>query len=336
MTFSETIMNKKDIKIIRGLMPEWRSGDIRIKKAGGQTNRNFIVEYNNKKYFVRLPWERSDIVDRKIESQNIFSLSRNKKLKSILPNYLVFIYNGRNILRPESQKIFQAPDGAQVSEHIPGKTLTLALFRKKEYQQKLAEMFHVFHSSGIVFANKYDVFKNEIEKYRLAALKCPVREIVGNETAAKMGKLEKEAKKYAPLLKKGASTHNDFIFQNFLVGDNGKIYLLDFEYAGLNQRGGIVYDFGFLLADNLFREPKITPKLFEEFLSVVDKVYGQEFDRKKIYWASIAAVLVMFWWGLVRYFSVESSKEKKYFKDYILGRTKGVDDILVLLKEKRD
>lgn len=329
-------MDKKDIELVCGLMPEWHFSQIKIKKAGGQTNKNWIVEYNGKKYFVRIPWERNDIINRKIEAKNILALSHNKKLKSILPRYFLFVYKGRNILQSKSKKIFHAPDGTMIAEYISGKTFTPSFFKKKEYQLRLAEMFHIFHTSGIVFANKYDVFKDEIEKYRLAALKYPIHKIVGKEIVAKMEELEREAKEYIPFLKKGVSTHNDFIFQNFLIGENGKIYLLDFEYAGLNQRGGIIYDFGFLFVDNLFRKPKITSKLFEEFLSMADEVYGQRFNRKKIYWASMAAILVMFWWGLVRYFSVKNKKEKKYFKDYVLRRSNGIDYIFSFLQEKRD
>lgn len=327
-------MNNKDIKIIRSLMKPWGDGLIKIKKAGGQTNKNFIIEHNGRKYFVRIPWERKDIIDRKAEAKNILAISRNKKLKDITPQYLLFIYNGRNILRSQSKEKFRAPGGTMITEYIPGKIFTLSLFRQKKYQQKLAEMFHVFHSSNVAFANKYDVFKDEIEKYRLATIKYPVGEIIRKEIIEKMEKIEKEAKKRIPILREGTATHNDFIFQNFLVDDNGKIYLLDFEYAGLNRRGGIIYDFGFLFADNFFRRPKMTQKLFEEFLSAADKIYGRRLDREKIYCLSAAAVLVMFWWGIVRYFSVKRKKEKRYFKDYILKRAREVDDILLYLKKK--
>lgn len=329
-------MDNKDLKLICGLIPECQSETPKIKKAGGQTNRNYVVRCGKKAFFVRLPWERSDILDRKVEGKNILALSRNKKLRNILPKYFVFIVNGRNILRPGESKVFNAPDGALVSEYIPGEPFSLSLLRKNVYQEKLAEMFHVFHTSSVRFANKYNVFSDEIRKYRKAAQKYPIHNIVDEKTATQMKHFEKRAEAMMDSLKKGISTHNDFIFQNFLVGKDGRIYLLDFEYAGLSQKGGIVYDFGFLFADNLFRKQKITKELFEEFLSAADKIYGRRFDREQIYWSSIAAVLVQFWWGLVRYFSVKNSKEKKYFKDYVLKRVKGIDFIFFCLQEKRD
>lgn len=70
----------KDAELIYKLNKNWRLGNTKIVKAGGQTNRNWIVQYKNKKFFVRLPWERTDIVDRKVESKNILAITKCKKL----------------------------------------------------------------------------------------------------------------------------------------------------------------------------------------------------------------------------------------------------------------
>lgn len=315
----------KDIELIYKLNKNWRPNKIKIKRAGGQTNRNWIVEYKKKKFFVRLPWERADIIDRRAEGKNIFALSRNKKLKEILPEYYFYIYKGKNILKSKSKKIFNLPDGTIMTEYIPGRLLTMSDFRKRKYQAKLAGMFYVFHTSGVLFTNKYNVFRDEIKKYRLVAKKYPIRQLINDKTIAKLKNIEKKAKQMLFSFKKGISTHNDFIFQNFIIGEDGKIYLTDFEYAGLNEKGGIWYDYGFLFADNLFRKPPINQIFFEKFLNAAEKIYKKSFDRNQIYWSAIAANLVMFWWGLVRYFSVKTKKEKKYFKDYVLKRAQGIE-----------
>lgn len=324
----------KDIQLICKLNKEWQSDKIKVKRAGGQTNRNWIVEYKNKKFFVRFPWERADIVDRKIEAKNIFALSCNKKVRKILPKYYLYIYKGKNILQSKSKEVFNLPDGAMVTEYIPGRLFEMSMFRERKYQAKLARMFYVFHSSGVRFVNKYNVFRDEIEKYRLAAQKYPISSIVDRKTILKIEKIEKEANKKTSVFKKGVPTHNDFIFQNFIMGRDGKIYLLDFEYAGMNEKGGILYDFAFLFADNLFRRPSITHDLFEKFLKVADKTYGQPLDRSQIYWLAIAVPVMQVWWGLLRYFSVDTKREKKYFRDYVLKRTKGTEKIYSILKKK--
>lgn len=324
---------EKDIKLISRLNPDWQPKKIKVKRAGGQTNRNWIVEYKNQKFFVRLPWERSDVVDRKVEGNNIFALSRNKKVRQILPKYFVYIYKGRNILKPKSREIFELPDGTMMAEYIPGKLFKTSLFWKKRYQEMLVKMFYIFHTSGVRFSNKYNVFRDEIEKYRLIAKKFPTGQLINPRIIEKLEIIEKEAREKLPFSKRGISTHNDFILQNFIIGKNNKIYLLDFEYAGLNQKGGILYDFGFLFADNLFRKPKVDQVLFEKFLKVADKVYKKPLDRSQIYCSAVAATLVMFWWGLIRYFSVKDQKEKKYFKDYILRRAKGIDYLFKFIQK---
>jgi len=324
-----------DIKLICRLDKNWQPSNIKLKKAGGQTNRNWIVQHKNKKFFVRLPWERSDIVDRKTEAKNIFALSQNKKIRKILPKYYLYIYRGKNILKPKSKEIFNLPDGTMVTEYIPGRLFTVPMFEKKKYQEKLAEMFYTFHSSGVRFANKYNVFRDEIEKYRLAAKKYPLSQFIKTGSIRKLENIEKEAQRAIPFLKKGISTHNDFIFQNFLVGKDSKIYLLDFEYAGLNIRDGLHYDLGIIFGGNLFYKKPIKIKTFEEILEKAKKIYQKDLDDNEIYWGALTNILVMFWWGVIKYFGSATKAEKKYFKDYVLKRAKGIESLYRFIKGKK-
>lgn len=312
----------RDIELICKLNKDWQEGEIKVKKAGGQTNRNYIVEFKKKKFFVRLPWERNDIVDRESEAKNILAISKNKKLIGVIPKFFLYVFKKKNILNPREKIDF--PDGTMMMEYIPGRLFDISLFRKKEYQKKLAKAFYKFHTSGVRFVNEYNVFRNEIKKYRLVAKKYAIGKIINAEMINILVKIEEEAQKRVISLKNGVSTHNDFIFQNFILGDDGKVYILDFEYAGLNRKGGILYDFAFLFADNLFHKPPMTKEMFESFLKVADKIYGKTLDRSQIYWLVLSVPVMQIWWGLLRYFSVKTKKEKKYFKIYVLKRAKGI------------
>ncbi len=320
-----------DLELICRLDKRWNPQTIRVKKAGGQTNRNYIVAFRGKKFFVRLPWE--SVLDRKTEGKNILALSHSKKVQRILPEYFIYVFSKRNVLDQKDRNRYSVPDGTMIAEYITGREFTVRDFRQKEYQKRLAKTLCAFHISGVRFVNTYDVFRDEIAKYRVAVAKYPVVQIVSKEVLQRIRGIEEEAKKQLPANKKGVSTHNDFLLQNFLIGQKGNIYLLDFEYAGFNIRGCISYDFGFFLADNLFRKPSITKKLFEEFLDVVEREYKRRFNRKQIYWCAVAALLVQVWWGMLRYFSV-SPKERPYFKDYVQKRTEGVLELYSELKEK--
>ncbi len=326
-------MIKKDIQLISRLNKDWRPENIKITKAGGQTNRNYIVQHENKKFFVRLPWETA-VINRKIEGKNILALNRNKKLKQILPRYYLYILNNKNILNPKSRETFNLPDGTMLAEYIEGKLFDLSLFKTKRYQEKLAKLFNIFHTSDVCFVNEYDVFRDELAKYRVAVERHAIPKFIDIKTILNLKKIEKEVKNKITILKKGVPAHNDFLFQNIIVGNDGKLYLLDFEYAGMNERGGILYDLGYFFADNVFRNPPVDKTLYDKFLKVVDEVYNQCFDRNQIYWLAIAVPVMQVWWGLLRYFSVSNPKGKKYFKDYVLKRTEGIEFLYKLIKKR--
>lgn len=320
----------RDKKLICGLFKGLSSKALRITKATGQTNRNFIVAFKGNRFFVRLPWE-NDILNRTVEGENILRLLQSSKLRTILPRYYLYILKGKNILDPKDKKNFDVPDGAMVIEYIEGKEFTLNLLQQEKMRKALTKTFQTFHSSGVRLVNTYDVFRDEIEKYRTEVAKFPITKIVDYTVTEKIKQIENIAQTKLPLNKKGISTHNDFLFQNFIVGKK-KIYMLDFEYAGFNRRDGFYYDFSFLFADNLFRKPPMTQEIFETLLQTADKVYKHKLNRKQIYYGALAAMLVMVWWGLLRYFNVKTKKEKNYFKDYIQKRSKGLLDLYHNLK----
>lgn len=318
--------SKQDIEVICRLDRRWEPKTIQVKRLGGQTNRNFLVKHEGEKLFVRLPWERADIVDRATEGKNIVALARNKKLAGILPRYYAYILKKKNILASKSRDVFDVPDGTMIAEFLQGREFTLRMFQQKKYQGALAKVLHTFHASGVKFQNRYDVFRDEIEKYRLGAMKHQLRKFLDENTIHKLLEIEREAGQKLPVFKRGISTHNDFIFQNILVAKNSRMYLLDFEYAGLNKRGGVFYDLGYVFRDSFFNPPRMGPKTFERFLSAADKAYKKKLDRSQIYWAVIAALLVGIWWGVLRYFSVPR-KERAYFYAYV---QRGVQGVLML------
>lgn len=326
----ETMITTKDKKLIRSLFKELSLEALQIKKATGQTNRNYIVSFKDNKFFVRLPWE-NDILNRAVEGENILRLLLNSKLKAILPKYCLYILKKKNILDPKDKKIFDVPDGTMITEYIKGREFNVNLLQQRKMRKSLAETFQTFHSSGVRLVNAYDVFRDEIEKYRTEAVKFPITKIVDHTVIEKMRQIENIAQIKLPLSKKEVSTHNDFLFQNFIVGKK-KIYMLDFEYAGLNQRGGFYYDFSFLYADNLFRKPRMTKEMFETLLQTADEVYKHKLNRKQIYYGVLVAMLVMVWWGLLRYFNVKTKKEKAYFRDYVQERAKGLLELYDTLK----
>lgn len=311
----------KDIQLIYRLNKNWRSNNIKIKRAGGQTNRNWIIQYRNKKFFVRLPWERAEIVDRRVEAGNILALAKCKKLTRVLPKYYLYIFKGKNILSPKG--ILDLPDGTMMMEYIEGRDINGKDLEKPKIQLELIKTLRTFHASGVRFVNIYDVFRDEVSKYKREANKYPTNKLIEKQKIDKIEKIEKIARK--KLISGGRiSTHNDLIFENLRLGKNGRIYLLDFEYAGLNVRDGLYYDLGIILGGNLFQKNPLKLAVFQEILKKIKKIYKKELDDSKIYYGALTNIIVMFWWGLVKYFSSFKQKEKRYFKDYTLKRAQGI------------
>jgi thiamine kinase-like enzyme len=320
----------KDINLIYKLNKEWQTDNIKVQKAGGQTNRNWIVEHKKKKFFVRFPWERTDIVDRKVEGNNILALTKCRKLRGVVPNFFLYILNKRNILNPKEKYDF--PDGTMIMEYIDGKDINGKDLENPKVQNALIKALHAFHTGSVKFVNIYDVFRDEVSKYRKKAKVYPLSRLLAKERIKKIENIEKKAKEKLPLGGK-LSTHNDLIFENLRLGRDGRIYILDFEYAGFNIRNGLHYDLGIILGGNLFYKKPIKIKTFEEFLKKAKKIYKKDLDDSKIYYGALTNILVMFWWGIVKYFSSKTRAEKRYFKDYVLRRAMGIEKLFVIINE---
>jgi len=323
----------KDVELICRLNKDWNPANIKIEKAGGQTNRNWIVQYKNKKFFIRFPWEATDIVNRRVEAKNILALIKCKKLIRILPKYYLYIFKGKNILSPKKEK-FNLPDGTMILEYIEGKDINGKDLEKEKVQEALLNTLYLFHTSGVKFVNRYDVFKDEILKYKNKAKKYPINKLIEEKTIKEIEEVEKIMKKRL-FLCGTVSTHNDLIFENLRLGDNGKVYLLDFEYAGFNIRDGFHYDIGIILGGNLFQKNPIKIKTYEKILKRASRIYKQKFNPYKAYCGALTNILVMFWWGVVKYFSSTAKKEKKYFREYVFKRAQGVKFLFNFIKNKK-
>lgn len=318
------MVTDNELEVLYRFNKDWAPAGISIERAGGQTNRNFIVTSDEERVFVRLPWERSDIVNRGIEGRNILALSQNEKISSVIPRYQIYILGRRNILDSRSPE-FNLPDGSMATSYIGGSQLNGDILRERAVQRALIDSLHTFHTSGVHFVNHYDVFRDEVIKYREGAGKHN-EEIVPKETVEQVKNVERRAMEKLPL-GGGISTHNDLILENLILGRDGKVRIIDFEYSGYNIRSGLQYDIGILLGGNMFYDKPVTFDAFEAILDTAGRVYREPLNREQIFYGALTNVMVMFWWGIVRYFSVEKQDEKVYFRKYVEDRARGIQNL---------
>ena len=152
----------------------------------------------------------------KVEGKNILALSHNKKLKRILPKYYIYVLSKKNILSPKGKKRYDLPDGTMVTEYLLGEEFSMRHFKQKRHQRIFAKTLALFHGSGVRFVNPYNVFRDEIQKYRIEAKKHQLEKLLDKNTIKKLQAVEKRANRAIAPVKRGVSTHNDLLFQNLI------------------------------------------------------------------------------------------------------------------------
>lgn len=115
-------------------------------------------------------------MDREVESKNILALAKCQKLAGVIPRYFLYILRGRNILSPKEK--FNLPGGTMVMEYIEGKDINGKDLEKPKVRNTLLKSLHTFHTSGVKFANIYDVFRDEVAKYQKKAKKYPIERLL--------------------------------------------------------------------------------------------------------------------------------------------------------------
>lgn len=186
--------------------------DFKIEKplVGGMMNLSYIIkDGSGKRYVLYISTEQAnEMVDRKLEKEH----------QSIAYELGV---TSKNIY-------FDTEKGIKANEFIEGTSIDK--INEFDYQ-KIADLFHKFHSSKKLSKQDYapfDRFINIYEKEALSFVENPEKEYV---------LLRDFLFKYMDYLKsqKKALCHNDAQRSNIVKSDDDKYYLIDFEFVGNND-----------------------------------------------------------------------------------------------------
>lgn len=188
----------------------------KIEVLGGMTNKNYLVIINNKKYVLRVPGQGTkEMINRyseKINAKEAAKLGVDKELT-----------------------YFNSETGIKISEYIEGaETLNPETSKKIENIKLTTSLLRKLHNSNIKLENKFDVYK-EIVKYEdLINDKELLYKKYKNykENRENIFKLEKILKENGLEIK---SCHNDTVPENFIKNNKNEIYLIDWEYSGMND-----------------------------------------------------------------------------------------------------
>lgn len=201
-----------------------------VTQIGGLSNKNFKVTCCGEEYVLRIPGNGSEgMIERNNEELNSVRASRLEINPEIL--------------------YFNAENGIKLAKYIRNaETLNSATIQRPETMNKIVEILHTLHDSKVRLNNEFNVF-HEIMKYEVLLDDVNGRMYEGNDEV-RMGvmKLEGYLDELGVRLK---PCHNDLVAENFIKDENGKIYLIDWEYSGMNDP---LWDIAALFVESGFSE----------------------------------------------------------------------------------
>lgn len=239
----------------------------------GLTNVSFSFEYNDKMYVYRHPGGTAgNLIDR---SSELFAQKEAKRL-GIDDSY-----------------IDMSLDGWKISHYVKG--ARNCDFEKHEDQLPIAmEFLHRIHS--VKPDNTVKIFDNIVEGKKLMKIASATKGNLEKEFAEiieKAEKLYRYLKEEAERLNYGlVLCHNDVYAPNYLYDDSEKIYLIDWEYAGLNYAAN---DIGCILC-----RYDLTDQQIERYLTTYVGHKLTENERRFYYGFIPISAFYWFCWGLYK------------------------------------
>ena len=209
---------------------------------GGITNRNSLVECDGERFVVRIPGADTHLleIDRQVERE---ANARAAGL-GFAPEVAAFV----------------EPEGLLVTRFVDGDPLPQASMTDREVLAEIASMLRSFHESGPL-SGEFDGFI--VPARHVAAARA--RSVAVPDRYEDVDHLVREiAAAFAATPDPRCPCHNDLLNANFLR-DGDQLWLLDWEYAGMNDR---FFDLANLAVNNGFA-PEAEVALLEAYFGGV-------------------------------------------------------------------
>ena len=177
------------------------------------TNKNFKVTLNGKDYILRIPGNGTEEMISRV----------SEKCNSLLANELGL---DTDILH------FNEENGIKLSSFIDNaETINSKTAKREDNMILITDVLRKLHKSGVKFDNTFDVFE-KIEEYEILLKKNNGKnfddyKVVKEKVLSLKNILNELGIDLRPC-------HNDTVPENF-VKDGEKLYLIDWEYSGMND-----------------------------------------------------------------------------------------------------
>lgn len=215
---------------LKEIFPKDDIQSVEITPIGGMSNKNFKVSLCDKEYVLRIPGNGSGgMVDRINEEFNALEACK----MGINPTI----------------RYFNPRTGIKLTDFIPNaETLNAATIQRHDNMRKVAEIYRKVHKSQVRLKNEFNIFQ-EIEKYETLIQKANAAMYIGwEDIKKKIMNIEGYLNRLGVDL---CACHNDAVPENFIKGEDGNVYLIDWEYSGINDP---LADFAALFLESSFSE----------------------------------------------------------------------------------
>ncbi len=230
-----------------------------IERMGGLTNHTYHVTLeNDAEYVVRIPGEGTEQM-----------INRNNEMISTKLACELGV---------DAKMLYFGKDGSKITEYIPNAiTMCSETLHDEKHIYQIAEIFKKMHNCGVNTGVPFEVFDMAAEYESIISdMNVAMFEDYA-ENKAKVMQIKSQIDEAVNAPK--VPCHNDSLCENWVIG-NGRMYLIDWEYAGMNDGMWDVADVsieaGFdenhdvlLLTAYLGKEPTVTDK--QHFLA--SKIY---------------------------------------------------------------
>jgi thiamine kinase-like enzyme len=206
-------------------VPGW-AGRARVvgELGGGLTNRNLLVEVGGDRFVLRLPGNETELlsIDRHVERE----ANERAAGLGIAPEVVTFL----------------EPEQCLVTRFVPGAAISAEEIASPPRLRTIGALARSFHESGAI-GRTFDCFRIGYQHRETAASRGVHIPDVFDRAAAYASEIEGA---FAASPEPRVPCHNDLNTANW-IADGERMWLLDWEYAGMNER---FFDLGALAANN--------------------------------------------------------------------------------------
>ena len=183
---------------------------VSVERLGGMTNNNYLVETTDRKFIVKFFGKGTEkLINRIAEKSNLEKL---RDLELDVENY-----------------IFDINEGIKVNEYIENATTFDAHYIKTK-NKEVAEILQKVHGSGKELEGEFKIF-DEIKKYE-DLIQGEIKYAYYDKIRDKVFGLQSHLEEIGIDRK---SCHIDLVPENFIEDENGRVYLIDWEYSAMND-----------------------------------------------------------------------------------------------------